>query len=68
VLIQVDIGVHPPIPLGSPTLSLSIYLIVAQFTIFGCFLGPKLQSHFEALNDIFFGKRANQKDEVGFRS
>jgi len=41
-LIQVDIGVHLPIPFGPPTLFLSISLIVAQFTVFGSFLGSEL--------------------------
>ena len=48
-LIQVDIGGHLPIPLGPPTMSLSVFLvtlIVAQFTIFGNFSGPELQEPF----------------------
>jgi len=39
-MIQVDIGGHPPIPLGpSP---LFFFLFIAQFTIFGNFLGPEI--------------------------
>ena len=55
-LIQVDVGGHVPNPLRPPPLFLSVSLIVAQFTIFGSFLGPKLPEPFEALNDIFFWK------------
>ena len=36
-----DIGGHPPIRLGQPTLFLLFSLIVALFTIFGNFSGPK---------------------------
>jgi len=59
LMIQVDAGGHPPIPLRPPQLSLTIFLvslIVAQFTIFSSFLVPELRSRFEALNDIFLGK------------
>ena len=48
-LIQVDIGGHPPIPLGPTPLFLSIFsvsLIVAQFTIVGSFSGPQLPEPF----------------------
>ena len=42
LLIQVDVGGHPPIPFGPPQLSLSVFsvsVIVAQFTIFRSFFG-----------------------------
>jgi hypothetical protein len=45
----VDIGGHPPIPLGPPPLFLSFFLvslIVEQFTIFGSFSGPELSEPF----------------------
>ena len=41
-----DIGGHPPIPLGSPLLFLLVSVIVAQFTIFGSFLGLELLEPF----------------------
>ena len=44
-----DVGDHPPIPLGPPQLSLSVFLvsiIVAQFTIFSSFSGPELPKSF----------------------
>ena len=42
-MIQVDIGGHPPIPLGPPPFSLSVS---AQLTIFSNFLGPELLEPF----------------------
>jgi hypothetical protein len=45
-MIQVDIGGHPPIPLGPPPLFLLVSLIVAQFTIFGSFSGLELPEPF----------------------
>ena len=42
-LIQVDIGGHPPIPLGAPPLSLSVF---SQLTIFSSFSGPELSEPF----------------------
>jgi len=42
----VDIGGHPPNPLGPPTLPLPASLVVAHFTIFGSDLGPKLLEAF----------------------
>jgi len=45
-MILVDIGGDLPIPLGPPTLPLSVFsvsLIVAYVTIFGSFLGLELQ-------------------------
>jgi len=49
IMIKVDVGGHPPIPLRPPQLSLSVFsvsLIVAQFTIFGNFSSPKLPKPF----------------------
>ena len=45
-VIRVDICGHLPIPLGPPQFLLSVSLIVAQFTIFSSFLGPKLPEPF----------------------
>ncbi len=48
-MIQVDIGGYPLIPLGSPLVLLSVFsvsLIIAQFTIFSSFSGPKLPEPF----------------------
>ena len=44
-----DIGGHPLIPLGSPLVLISVFsvsLIIAQFTIFSNFSGPKLSEPF----------------------
>ena len=50
MLIQVDIGGRLLIPLGSPLVLLSVFfsvsLIIAQFTIFSSFSGPKLPEPF----------------------
>jgi hypothetical protein len=50
-LIQVDIGGHPPFPAGSKQLSSNFdnLLFLAVFRVLN------FQSHFEALNDIFWG-------------
>ena len=56
IMIQEDIGGHPPIPLGPPPLSSFSFpfsLIIAQFTIFGSFWVLNFWSRFEALNDVF---------------
>ena len=45
-MIQVDIGGHPPIPLGAPPFSLSVFSVSAQLTIFSIFLGPELPEPF----------------------
>lgn len=48
-MVQVDIGGHPPIPLGPPPLFPSFFLVplfVAQLTIFGSFSGPELSKPF----------------------
>ena len=45
-MIQVDIGGHPPSPLGAPQLSISVFSVSAQFTIFSSFSGPKLPEPF----------------------
>ena len=45
-MIQVDIGGHPPIPLGPPPLLLSVFSVFAQFTIFSSFSGLELPESF----------------------
>ena len=55
VLIQVDIGGHLPIPLGTTPLFLSVSLIVAQFTIFSSSLGLELSELFLSPNRHFLG-------------
>ena len=48
-MIQVDIGGHLPSPPGPPPLSFSafsVFLIVAQLTIFSSFSGPELPEPF----------------------
>ena len=42
-MIQVDIGGHPPIPLGAPPFSLSVF---SQLTIFSSFSCPNLPEPF----------------------
>jgi hypothetical protein len=51
VLIQVDIGGHPPFPAGSKQLSSNFdnLLFLAVFRVLN------FQSRFEALNDVFWG-------------
>ena len=58
IMIQVDVGGHPPIPFGPPQLSLSAFsvsLIVAQLTIFSSFSGPKLPKPFWGPKRRFLG-------------
>ena len=53
----------PAYPTWTPTtvsFSFSISLIIAQFTIFGSFLGPELSNRFEALNYIFYWENQEQ--------
>ena len=45
-MIQVDVGGHLPIPFWPPQLSLSVSLIVAQFTVFSSFSGLELPKPF----------------------
>jgi len=50
----VDIGGHPPIPLGPLTLFPFSFLISTIVTIFGSFLGPQLPKSFKVQKDIFW--------------
>ena len=52
--IQVDIGGHPPIPLGAPPLSLSFFQFPAHLLFLAVFRVLNFRSRFEALNDVFW--------------
>jgi hypothetical protein len=54
-VIQVDIGGHPPIPLGPPPFLFSIFQFSHSLLFLAVFSGPELSGHFEALNDVFLG-------------
>jgi hypothetical protein len=56
-LIQVDIGGHPPIPLGPPPLLLSVFQFPHSLLFLAVFWVLNFRSRFEALNDIFLGKQ-----------
>jgi len=54
----VDVGGHPPIPLGPPSLSISIFQFPSlqhSLLFLAVFRVLNFRSHFEALNDIFLG-------------
>ena len=53
-MIQVDIGGHSAIPLGSPPLSLSIFQFRHNLLFLAFFRVLNFRSHFEALNDVFW--------------
>jgi hypothetical protein len=53
----VDIGGHSPIPLGPPPLLLSVFQFPHSLLFLAVFRVLNFQSRFEALNDIFLGKR-----------
>ena len=53
-MIQVDIGGHPPIPLGAPPLSLSVFQFQHYLLFLAVFRVLNFQSRFEALNDVFW--------------
>ena len=55
-MIQEDIGGHPPIPLGPHHcfFQFSTFLNCSTIYYFWQFLGPKLRSRFEALNNVFW--------------
>jgi hypothetical protein len=55
-MIQVDIGGHPPIPLGPPPLLLSVFQFSHSLLFLAVFFRVlSFWGHFEALNDVFFG-------------
>ena len=53
-LIQVDIGGHPPIPLGAPPLSISVFQFRQSLLFLAVFRVLNFRSRFEALNDVFW--------------
>ena len=56
-MIQVDIGSHPPIPLGAPPLSLSVFQFRRNLLFLAVFRVLNFWSRFEALNDVFWENR-----------
>ena len=59
LMIEVDIGGHPPIPLGPPPLSLSVFQFRHNLLFLAVFRVLNFRSRFEALNDIFWENREN---------
>jgi hypothetical protein len=53
-MIQVDIGGHPPIPLGPPPLLLSVFQFPHSLLFLAVFRVLNFRSRFEALNDVFW--------------
>ena len=52
-----DIGGHPPILLGPPPLSLSVFQFRHNLLFLAVFRVLNFRSRFEALNDIFWASR-----------
>ena len=52
-----DICGHPPIPLGAPPLSLSVFQFWHNLLFLAVFQVLNFQSSFEALNDVFWENR-----------
>jgi hypothetical protein len=63
LLIQVDIGGHPPIPLGCPPLLLLVFQFLHSLLFLAVFRVLNFQSRFKALNDVFWenGKQHDPK-------
>ena len=53
-VIQVDIGGHPPIPLGAPPLSLLVFQFRHNLLFLAVFQVLNFWSCSEALNDVFW--------------
>ena len=53
-VIQVDIGGHPPIPLGAPPFSISVFQFRHNLLFLAVFRVLNFRSRFEALNDVFW--------------
>ena len=53
-MIQVDIGGHPPIPLGPPPLLLSVFQFLHSLLFLAVFRVLNFWSRFKALNDVFW--------------
>ena len=49
-----DIGGHPPIPLGAPPLSISVFHFWHSLLFLAVFRVLNFRSRFEALNDVFW--------------
>jgi hypothetical protein len=56
-MIKVDIGGHPPIPLGTPPLLLLVFHFLHSLLFLAVFRVLDFWSHFEALNNIFLENR-----------
>ena len=56
-MIQVDIGGHPPIPLGAPPLSISVFQFRHNLLFLAVFRVLNFRSRFEDLNDVFWEYR-----------
>ena len=56
-MIQVDTSGHPPIPLGAPISSLSIFQFRHNLLFLAIFWVMNFWSRFEALNDVFWENR-----------
>ena len=55
-----DIGGHPPIPLGPPPLSLLVFQFRHNLLFLVVFRVLNFRSRFEALNDVFWASRLQQ--------
>ena len=66
-MIQVDIGGHPPIPLGPPPFSISAFQFWHNLLFLAVFRVSNFRSRFEALNDVFLGI-APPKNIIHFRN
>jgi len=53
----VDIGGHPPIPLGPSPLLLLVFQFLHNLLFLAVFQILNFRSRFEALKDVFLGKR-----------
>ena len=61
-MIQVDIGGHPPIPLGSPPLFLFSFLNCSiTYYFWQVFWVLNFQSHFEGLKGVFRENKETRK-------
>jgi hypothetical protein len=63
-MIQMDIGGHPPIPLGPPPLLLSVFQFPHSLLFLAVFRVLNFRSRFEALNDIFWENREQHKLQI----
>ena len=55
-----DIGGHPPIPLGAPPFSISVFQFRHSLLFLVVFRVLNFRSRFEALNDVFLGGSMDQ--------